>query len=154
MGIATPLNADEELLWRSLLRLVTLLPPALDEDLIRDSGLTLTEYGVLMTLSEAHERQLRMAELAAAIAMSASRITRVVDDLRKRGLVRKERCAGDACGNVATLTGEGLARLQAAYPGHLASARLNLIDHLDTAETAALAAALNRIVTAAARPIQ
>ncbi len=79
----------------------------------------------------------------------ASRITRVVDDLQKRGLVRKERCAGDARGNVATLTGDGLA-LKAAYPGHLASACLNLIGHVDTASTAAL----NGNVTAAARPIQ
>ncbi len=84
-----------------------------------------------MSLSEAENQELRMADLAAATALSASRITRVVDALQSRGQVVKRRYEGDARGNVATLTPEGLNRLQAAYPIHLASARKRVMDHLD-----------------------
>ncbi|WP_416959990.1 MarR family transcriptional regulator [Streptomyces sp. Agncl-13] len=60
-----------------------------------------------MSLSEAENQELCMADLAAATALSASRITRVVDALQSRGQVVKRRCEADARGNVATLTPEG-----------------------------------------------
>ncbi len=113
------------------MRVIVALPRSLDDDLLRSTGLTLTEYVVLMSLSEAENQELRMADLAAATALSASRITRVVDALQSRGQVVKRRYEGDARGNVATLTPEGLNRLQAAYPIHLASARKRVMDHLD-----------------------
>ncbi len=113
------------------MRVIVALPRSLDDDLLRSTGLALTEYVVLMSLSEAENQELRMADLAAATALSASRITRVVDALQSRGQVVKRRYEGDARGNVATLTPEGLNRLQAAYPIHLASARKRVMDHLD-----------------------
>ena len=140
-----PLTADEELLWRSLTRVAIALPRALDDDLARHAGMSMTEYGVLMNLSEAPGGQLRMSELAAATSLSASRITRLVGDLQKLGLVARDRCAGDARGYVTTLTGAGLSRLKAAYPGHLASVRNRVMDHIDPAAVAALAQALHRI---------
>ncbi|MEV7390449.1 MarR family winged helix-turn-helix transcriptional regulator [Streptomyces sp. NPDC091215] len=126
-----PLTAQEERFWRALLRVIVALPRSLDDDLLRSTGLTLTEYVVLMNLSEAENQELRMTDLASAAALSASRITRVVDALQSRGQVVKRRFEGDARGNVATLTPEGLKRLQDAYPVHLASARKRVIDLLD-----------------------
>lgn len=131
MAAEHPLTAQEELLWRALMRVIISLPRSLDDDLLRSTGLTLTEYVVLMNLSEAENQELRMADLASATALSASRITRVVDALQNRGQVVKRRYEGDARGNVATLTPEGLKRLQSAYPVHLASARKRVMDHLD-----------------------
>lgn len=131
MTAEDPLTAEEERFWRALMRIIVALPRSLDEDLLRSTGLTLTEYVVLMNLSEAENQELRMADLASATALSASRITRVVDALQSRGQVVKRRYEGDARGNVATLTPEGLKRLQAAYPVHLASARKRVMDHLD-----------------------
>ncbi|UXX97069.1 MarR family winged helix-turn-helix transcriptional regulator [Streptomyces sp. AD2-2] len=131
MTAEDPLTAQEERFWRALMRVIVALPRSLDDDLLRSTGLTLTEYVVLMSLSEAENQELRMADLAAATALSASRITRVVDALQSRGQVVKRRYEGDARGNVATLTPEGLNRLQAAYPIHLASARKRVMDHLD-----------------------
>jgi DNA-binding MarR family transcriptional regulator len=72
-----------------------------------------------------------MADLAAATALSASRITRLVDELQDRRLVAKRRSDVDARGNVARLTPEGMKRLKAAYPHHLKSARDRVMDHLD-----------------------
>ncbi|MFF7982754.1 MarR family winged helix-turn-helix transcriptional regulator [Streptomyces sp. NPDC007901] len=131
MTAEEPLTAQEERLWRALMRVMVALPRSLDDDLLRSTGLTLTEYVVLMNLSEAENQELRMTDLASATALSASRITRVVDALQSRGQVVKRRFEGDARGNVATLTSEGLKRLQDAYPVHLASARRRVVDLLD-----------------------
>ncbi|WP_406453508.1 MarR family transcriptional regulator [Streptomyces sp. NBC_01622] len=84
------------------MRVIVALPRSSDDDLLRSTGLTLTEYVVLMSLSEGENQELRMANLAAATALSASRITRVVDALQSRGQVVKRRYEGDARGNVAT----------------------------------------------------
>ncbi|WP_089105395.1 MarR family winged helix-turn-helix transcriptional regulator [Streptomyces hyaluromycini] len=131
MSAEDPLTAQEERFWRALMRVIVALPRSLDDDLLRSTGLTLTEYVVLMNLSEAENQELRMTDLASATALSASRITRVVDALQSRGQVVKRRYEGDARGNVATLTPEGLKRLRDAYPVHLASARKRVMDLLD-----------------------
>ncbi|MBP2325194.1 DNA-binding MarR family transcriptional regulator [Kibdelosporangium banguiense] len=125
-----PLTAREEVLWRAIQRLTVSLPRALDDDLLRSTGLSLTDYAVLMHLSEAEHHMLRMADLALATALSASRITRVVENLQSRGLVVKRRCDGDGRGYNAMLTPEGMQRLKAAYPAHLASARRRVIDQI------------------------
>ncbi|WP_327398923.1 MarR family transcriptional regulator [Streptomyces sp. NBC_01288] len=140
------LTAQEERFWRALMRVIVALPRSLDDDLLRATGLTLTEYVVLMSLSEAENQELRMADLAAATALSASRITRVVDALQSRGQVVKRRYEGDARGNVATLTPEGLKRLQAAYPIHLASARKRVMDHLDGRSLSAMVRQFETVV--------
>lgn len=140
------LTAQEERFWRALMRVIVALPRSLDDDLLRSTGLTLTEYVVLMSLSEAENQELRMADLAAATALSASRITRVVDALQSRGQVVKRRYEGDARGNVATLTPEGLKRLQAAYPIHLASARKRVMDHLDGRSLSAMVRQFETVV--------
>ncbi|MFJ5644819.1 MarR family winged helix-turn-helix transcriptional regulator [Streptomyces sp. NPDC093223] len=146
MSDEEPLTAQEERLWRALLRVTVALPRSLDDDLLRSTGLTLTEYVVLMNLSEAENRELRMTDLASATALSASRITRVVDALQNRGQVVKRRYEGDARGNVATLTPEGLRRLEDAYPVHLASVRRRVLDLLDGRSVAAMARQFDAVV--------
>jgi DNA-binding MarR family transcriptional regulator len=146
MDAEDPLTAQEERFWRALMRVIVALPRSLDDDLLRATGLTLTEYVVLMSLSEAENQELRMADLASATALSASRITRVVDALQSRGQVVKRRYEGDARGNVATLTPDGMKRLQAAYPVHLASARKRVMDHLDGRSLSALVRQFETVV--------
>lgn len=148
MDKPAPLDAEEELLWRALTRLAIALPRHLDADLLQATGLSLTEYAALMTLSEAPHRQLRMAELASASGMSASRITRVVDHLQKQDLITKKRCAGDGRGFIAVLTELGLARLRQAYPSHLASARRHVFAHLPPSQIRSVGNALRSIVIA------
>ena len=89
MARTEPLSPAEEALWRALMRIVKALPRNLDSDLIRGAGLTASEYSTLMHLSEAPNRELRMSDLANAAGVSASRTTRVVDDLQSRSLVKK-----------------------------------------------------------------
>ncbi|MFD7402254.1 hypothetical protein ACFV7R_06175 [Streptomyces sp. NPDC059866] len=76
MSDVEPLTVDEERFWRALMRVTVALPRSLDADLLRSTGLSLTDHVVLVNLSEAKNQELRMTDLAAACALSASRITR------------------------------------------------------------------------------
>src|SRR6202142_4348421 len=98
MGTVEPLSATEEALWRAVMRIVKVIPRHLDSDLIRGTGLTASEYTTIMHLSEAPNRELRMADLASVTDLSASRMSRLVDDLQSRGLVTKTVSASDARG--------------------------------------------------------
>jgi DNA-binding MarR family transcriptional regulator len=139
-----PLSATEEDFWRALMRIVLSLPRRLDSDLVKNVGITANEYTTLMCLSEASGRQLRMADLANAAALSASRMTRLVDDLQSRGLVTKRTSSDDGRGNVAKLTPEGLAKLKSAWPTHLASVR-RVFNEIDPKTVATAAQALMQI---------
>src|SRR4051794_7121561 len=105
------------------MRLLFVLPKALDQDLQEATGLTSSRYGALFNLSEAPGRTLRMNELANLTPLSGSRISRVVDSLEEAGLVRRSPAPGDGRGFQVTLTASGHRRLEEAWPSHLASAR-------------------------------
>ena len=119
MATIEPFSPAEESLWRALMVIVKVLPRCLDSDLILGSGLTSSEYTTIMHLSEAHNRELRMTDLATATGLSPSRMTRLVDDLQSRSLVTKVASSTDARGNLARLTPRGMAKLRAAWPVHL-----------------------------------
>src|SRR6202161_1729442 len=131
MTTEEPLAPTEEVLSRAVMRIVKVLPRHLDSDLIRDAGLTASDYTTIMHLSEAPNRELRMADLASATDLSASRMTRLVDDLQLRGLVAKTTSSTDARGNVAKLTPRGMAKLKSAWPVHLVSVRRRFFDCID-----------------------
>jgi DNA-binding MarR family transcriptional regulator len=144
MAKVAPLSATEEALWRALMRIVLSLPRRLDSDLVKTVGITANEYTTLMCLSEAPRRELRMADLANAAALSASRMTRLVDDLQARELVAKRTSSEDGRGNIAKLTPAGLAKLKSAWPTHLASVR-RVFNDIDPATVAKAAQALSEI---------
>jgi len=146
-GMATvePLSPAEEALWRAVMRIVKVIPRHLDSDLTRGAGLTASEYTTIMHLSEAPNRELRMADLASATDLSASRMTRLVDDLQSRGLVTKAASSSDARGNVAKLTPRGMAKLKSAWPVHLASVRRCFFDSIEPAALEEVARALAEV---------
>ncbi|MGW3286360.1 MarR family winged helix-turn-helix transcriptional regulator [Streptomyces sp. NPDC001002] len=143
--MSTPLSSAEERLWRSLQRVLVALPRALHEDLLRSTGLSLSQYLVLMNLSETDGDRMRMTDLAGATGLSASRITRLVESLRAQGLVVKRTPSVDARGSMAVLTEAGRQRLVDAYPAHLASARRRVMDQLDPALVQRLAEELQAV---------
>jgi DNA-binding MarR family transcriptional regulator len=145
MAAAEPLSPTEEVLWRAVMRIVKVIPRLLDSDLARGAGLTASEYTTIMHLSEAPNRELRMADLATATDLSASRMTRLVDDLQSRGLVTKTASSSDARGNVARLTPRGMAKLKSAWPVHLASVRRRFLDHIDAATVEGVARGLAEV---------
>ena len=145
MSTVEPLSPTEEALWRAVMRIVKVIPRHLDSDLVRGAGLTASEYTTIMHLSEAPNRELRMADLASATDLSASRMTRLVDDLQSRGLVTKTTSSSDARGNVARLTPRGMAKLKSAWPVHLASVRRRFLDCIDAAAVEGVAKALAEV---------
>jgi DNA-binding MarR family transcriptional regulator len=145
MATVEPLSPTEEEVWRAVMRIVKVVPRHLDGDLIRDAGLTASDYTTIMHLSEAPNRELRMSDLATATDLSASRMTRLVDDLQSRGLVTKTASSSDARGNVARLTPRGMEKLKSAWPVHLASVRRHFFDYLDPGNAEVVARALSEV---------
>ncbi len=145
MAEVDPLSATEDVLWRSLMRITVLLPRRMDGHLLRAVGINANEYLTLMYLSEAAGRELRMSELADATALSASRMTRLVDELQSRGLVTKRASVEDGRGIVASLTRAGRSKLKTAWGIHISSLRALVFDHVDPATTKDAARAMAEI---------
>lgn len=112
------------------------MPRAIDDDLSRRAGLSLTRYIVLMRLSEVPDRALRMSDLAEAASMSPSRMTRIIQSMITEGLVTRQVVPGDRRASLATLTDAGLQRLHEAWPAHLAGVRALVMDHIDPGDQA------------------
>lgn len=129
-----PLTPFEEDTWRALIRLMVQLPRAIDEDLSRRGGISLTRYVVLMRLSEASDHALRMSDLAQAASISPSRMTRIIQSMVAEGFVARKDVAGDGRASLATLTDAGRQRLEAAWPAHLAGVRALVLDHIEPAD--------------------
>lgn len=129
-GTAEPrwLNAEEQRVWRSLVLGSARLLDAVDRHLRTSHDLTLAEYEVLVRLSEAPERRVRMAVLADSASHSRSRLSHTVGRLERDGWVRREDCPSDKRGVFAVLTDAGLAKLEAAAVDHVAEVRRLVFD--------------------------
>jgi DNA-binding MarR family transcriptional regulator len=134
-----PLTPQEEAAWRALARAVLVVPRALDAEMLAAEGLNITEYNVLVNLSETPGHSLRMRELANFVSISVSGLTRVVQRLSRQGLVERIRAESDGRGQVAVITPAGMKRLQQAGPSHLAAVCRHVMDHLGDLDLVALA---------------
>lgn len=124
------LSADEQHTWRESIEAWQWLLAAVDAQLQRDSGMPLAYYEILVRLSEAPDRSLRMTQLAEASSSSKSRVSHAVARLEERGWVRRADCPTDRRGQIAMLTDQGFAALSAAAPGHVEQVRQVLFDAL------------------------
>jgi DNA-binding MarR family transcriptional regulator len=125
------LDTDEQRTWRSYLNSHRLLLDAIDAQLRRDSGMPHAYYEVLVRLSEAPGRALRMTVLADATRVSASRLSHAIARMEERGWVTREDCPTDRRGQIAVLTDDGFEVLAGAAPGHVEAVRRALFDVLD-----------------------
>ncbi len=124
------LNAQEQHSWRSFIDGFRALVDVLDRQLQADSKLSHAYYEVLVPLSEEPGRALRMSELAERARSSRSRLSHAISRLEERGWVRRIDCPTDKRGQIAELTEEGFAVIQAAAPSHVEAVRHYLIDRL------------------------
>jgi DNA-binding MarR family transcriptional regulator len=124
------LDEDQQHSWRQLLRGSAKLFDDLNRDLEEQSGLSLSEYEVLVRLSEAEGRRLRMSVLADELVHSRSRLTHTIRRMEGAGLVERSSCPDDRRGVNCTLTPAGFARLEAVAPGHVESVRARLVDRI------------------------
>ena len=132
--------------WRNFLRVHAVLTRELDEELRRAHGLPLTSYDVLVNLESAADRQMRMSELADAVLLSRSGLTRLVERLERDGLLSRADCPGDARGSFAVLTDTGARRLAEARKTHLSGVRERFLGQFDDDELERLAGYWRRVL--------
>ena len=140
------LSRDELTAWRAFLRAHAVISKALESELVIEQNLSLAAYDVLVQLVEAPERRLRMTELADAVLLSRSGVTRLVDRMERAGLVSRCPVEGDGRGVAAQLTDDGYARLRLASRTHLDGVVRHFAVHLDADELAALERISRRLV--------
>lgn len=141
------LTPDELRSWVRLIAVVEMLPGALDTQLQRDAGLSHFEYFTLAMLSEAPNRTLRMTELASQTNASLPRLSHVVKRLVARGYVSRCQADDDRRAIEATLTDEGLAKIQESAPGHVRKVRELVVDALSPEQLRAVGEASAAILT-------
>jgi DNA-binding MarR family transcriptional regulator len=132
------LSEREQEIWRSFLSATIGLSDALARQLQRDAGMPHAYYEILVALSEAPDRTLRMSELAGIRGSSRSRLSHAIARLEETGWVRRRGCPTDKRGSYAVLTDKGFAVLEAAAPGHVTEVRQKLFDQLTPEQVAQL----------------
>jgi DNA-binding MarR family transcriptional regulator len=132
------LDDDEQRAWRAYLAAARRLLDTLDRELQRDAGMPHAYYEILVRLSEAPDRTLRMSDLATVTGSSRSRLSHAVARLEESGWVARQECPTDRRGQLAALTDEGFAALAAAAPGHVEGVRRHLFDALSPAQVGQL----------------
>ena len=139
----TPEHLDA---WRTFLRAHAHLTNVLGQELEAEHDLPLPWYDVLLNLEEAPGQRLRMHDLAEAVLISRSGLTRLLDRMARAGLVTREVCEEDRRGVMACLTGEGRAALRRAAPTHLRGIDEHFGRHLTADQTRAFRAALEKLL--------
>lgn len=135
------LTPDQQRIWRAYLEGVARIDRAMEARL-RPFGLALSEYEILVRLSEADDRTMRMSDLADAVRQSRSRLTHTVGRMEAKGLLTRQPCPDDRRGVHALLTDAGYDLLVAAAPDHVASVREAFVDVVDPADFEALGRAM------------
>jgi DNA-binding MarR family transcriptional regulator len=143
--VTEPLTPRQQESWRTFIESSWALHNRLEEELRAATGLSMSDYHVMVVLSEAPGRRLRMGELAGRLVFSPSRVTYQISVMVRRGLVRKQPCPQDGRGQEAVLTDAGMAALVEAAPLHLKTVRERFIDRLDDEELAVIGRAFAKI---------
>ncbi|MFF3565897.1 MarR family winged helix-turn-helix transcriptional regulator [Streptomyces sp. NPDC002574] len=124
------LSQEEQRAWRAYMASTQLVSDVLDRQLQRNANMPLAYYSLLVWLSEAPDRRMRMTELAERSKITRSRLSHAIARLEENGWVRRESCPSDRRGQLAVLTDEGFAALAAAAPGHAEAVRGAIFDRL------------------------
>ena len=132
------LDAEEQKTWRSFLTANRLFFDRIERQLQQEAGLPHAYFEILVRLSEAPGRTLRMSELAATSLSSRSRLSHAVARMEEAGWVRRRACPTDKRGQFAELTDEGFERLDSAARGHVEQVRALLFDQLTPDQQRAL----------------
>jgi len=138
------LTPAEESAWRKYIVASRRMYEALDEDLT-SHGLSLSDYEILVHLSDAKDRSLRMSELADKTILSRSRLSHRIKYMEGKGWVERQKCASDKRGTWAVMTTKGWNTIVKAAPDHVASIRNRFIDQISKADQANIAAIFEKV---------
>ncbi|MEV6260971.1 MarR family transcriptional regulator [Streptomyces sp. NPDC051784] len=141
------LSDEEQSVWRAYLHATTLMEDHLDRQLQRDAGMPHIYYGLLVHLSQAPRRRMRMTQLAKDAKITRSRLSHAVARLEKNGWVRREDCPSDKRGQNAVLTDEGHEMLSRSAPGHVEAVRQAMFARLTPQQVTSLGEIMQVIAT-------
>jgi DNA-binding MarR family transcriptional regulator len=140
------LTDEEQQAWRGLLRMTSQLNARANRQLLQEYRISLADYEVLVALSEAPEGQLRVFEVADALAWEQSRVSHQLARMQRRGLITRAGCATDARGAFAVLTTDGRAAIERAAPAHVEQVRQLVFDELSHEQVSALTEITTRVL--------
>ena len=140
------LDDRQQQVWQAYLHLNQHLYATLEDQLMRDAGLSGADYKVLHPLSEAPGGVLRARELGTEIGWDRSRLSHHVTRMEKRGLVAREECAEDGRGLMVRLTDAGRKAIEGAAPNHAEAVHRYFFDLLSDKELETLAAVFDRVL--------
>lgn len=140
------LDEAESRAWRGYQQLSVQLAARLHRSLLRATGLSLSDYEVLVHLSESPEGRLRAFELGAALQWEKSRLSHHLRRMEGRGLVERKACESDARGLWVVLTPAGREAIESAAPHHVDDVRRLMIDHLTPAQLTTMAEVSEKVL--------
>lgn len=133
------LDEHEQTTWRTYLRMQSRLQAELHRRLQADSGLSLSDFDVLVALTDRPDERCRVLELATLLEWEKSRLSHHLSRMQKRGLITREECDDDGRGNIVVLTAEGRDAIERSAPGHVETVRELVFDALPAGDVDALA---------------
>lgn len=140
------LSPEQRAAWAGFIGAHASIVRELDAELQAAHGLPLSSFDVLVQLSLAPEGHMQMYELAEAVHLSRSGLTRLVDRLERQGLLERHRGERDPRQVFASITKSGLDRLAETTPTHLAGVRRRFLERLSQSQVRQLAAAWGRLL--------
>jgi DNA-binding MarR family transcriptional regulator len=140
------LDERQARVWQAYRDLQRELYGALEQQLVRDSGLSGADYALLVPLSAAPGGVLRARDLGAGVGWDRSRVSHQVSRMEKRGLVVREECSEDARGSMVRLTDAGRAAIEGAAPEHAETVLRYFFDPMSDQELETLATVFDRLL--------
>ncbi|MCB9076043.1 MAG: MarR family transcriptional regulator [Anaerolineaceae bacterium] len=151
LGIDEPNRCNEQVHpWHTFLRVHSKVLSALAADMETEQDMPLTWYYVLFHLDNGCMNKLRLQELAEAINLSQSGLTRLLDRMAEAGFVERRPCATDRRGAYAIITPIGKGKLEVATRTYLRGIVEHFMQHLSEDDVETLLGAFNKILTAEA----
>lgn len=141
------LDEDQQRTWRAFLAVNRLLFERIERQLQTEAGMPQAYYEILVRLSEAPDRTLRMSLLATSSLSSRSRVSHAVARMEESGWIRRRSCPTDRRGQLAELTDEGMRVLREVAPGHAETVQATLFDALTPQRRRALQDVSETLVT-------
>lgn len=142
------LNEREERAWRALQFMQMRLEGELAHQLAADSGLSYSDYVVLVALTDRVDGRMRLFEVARDLGWEKSRVSHHITRMADRGLVIKEKCDSDRRGAYVVVTNQGRQELERAAPGHVAAVRRLFLDRLTPNQLEAVGDAAEAVLAA------
>jgi DNA-binding MarR family transcriptional regulator len=147
--MTTPWLSDEQQrIWRNWLRLNRELQATLAREIAASSDLSMADFGVLVQLTDVPDGRARISELADNLGWERSRVSHQLKRMQSRGLVERFECEEDGRGSFVGVTDAGRRAIADAAPGHVASVRRLVVDHLTTEEYADFGRLVDRLLEA------